>query len=140
MLTDDNLTLAKLRLENAYECLKNAEMSIEHGAYKNAATRSYYCIFHAMRAVLALDTFDSKRHSGIISEFRQRYIKTEIFPKEFSNIIRGAYDNRCSSDYNDFYIASKADITEQVNGAKSFLSSVETYINSFSQTSEIVST
>ena len=42
--------------------------------------RSYYAIFHAMRAVLALDGIDMKRHSGVMSEFRRLYIKTGILP------------------------------------------------------------
>ena len=47
---------------------------------KGAANRSYYAIFHAMRAVLALDGIDMKRHSGVMSEFRRLYIKTGILP------------------------------------------------------------
>ena len=34
---------------------------------KSVANRSYYAVFHAMRAVLAFDKIDLKRHSGIIS-------------------------------------------------------------------------
>jgi uncharacterized protein (UPF0332 family) len=36
-----------------------------------------------MRAVQALDGFDSKKHSGVISAFRKDYIKTGIFPEFF---------------------------------------------------------
>jgi hypothetical protein len=39
-------------------------------SFETAANRSYYCIFNAMRAVLSLDRFDSKKHSGIIDAFR----------------------------------------------------------------------
>ena len=42
-----------------------------HRWYRSAANRAYYAIFHAMRAVLALDGVDMKHHSGIISEFRK---------------------------------------------------------------------
>ena len=37
--------LAKYRLEQARECLRDAENSM-NASNKNAANRSYYCIFH----------------------------------------------------------------------------------------------
>ena len=79
--------LALYRIEKAKECLENAEFSLEHSNYIVAINRSYYCILHAMRAVLALDGFDSQKHSGIISAFRQRYIKTELFPQLFPMLL-----------------------------------------------------
>ena len=61
-----------------------------HRWYRSAANRAYYAIFHAMRAVLALDGVDMKHHSGIISEFRKRYIKTGVFDASLSGLISGA--------------------------------------------------
>ena len=63
-----------------------------------------------MRAVLALDGFDSKKHSGIIAEFRKNYLKTEILPKELSPMIDGLVETRQGSDYDDFYIISKEEV------------------------------
>ena len=76
------------------------------GCYRSAANRAYYAIFHAMRAVLALDGVDMKHHSGIISEFRKRYIKTGALTPAVRTDLR-APDVREGSDYNDFFIVSK---------------------------------
>lgn len=46
----------------------------EAGRYKNALNRAYYSIFHAMRAVNALDGFDISKHSGVIAHFNQNYV------------------------------------------------------------------
>lgn len=81
-----------------------------------------------MRAILAMDSFDSKKHSGIISAFRERYIKTKIFPPEFSDIIGNAFDIRNDSDYEDFYVISKDEVTKQIENAKAFFAAVEEYI------------
>ena len=78
MLDESKAALIRFRLEQAQECLRAASVLIDAEVYKDAATRSYYCIFHAMRAVLAVDGFDSKKHSGVISAFRQKYIKTAV--------------------------------------------------------------
>jgi uncharacterized protein (UPF0332 family) len=122
--------LSMVRLEQARDCLTAAESLIGSALYKDAANRAYYCIFHSLRAVLALDEYDSKRHSGIISEFQRRYIKTGVFETHFSKIIESAFMVRGKSDYEDFFVISKADVIIQLENAKAFLFAVEAYINS----------
>ena len=95
---------------------------------KSAANRSYYAVFHAMRAVLAFDETDMKRHSGVISEFRRRYIKTEIFETRMSEIISVLFDVRTDSGYDDFFVISKADTAVQIENAEYFVSSVRAYL------------
>ena len=98
--------------------------------YDTAANRSYYAIFHAARAVLALDGLDFKKHSGVISNFQMKYIKTGIFDKQLSNIIKSAFSLRTESDYEDFYVISKADVESQVREAEIFFQTVSEYIHS----------
>ena len=74
MQYDEVKALSNVRFEHAKECLSTAHNVLELGDYKSAANRSYYAIFHAMRAVLAFDGIDMRHHSGIISEFRLLYI------------------------------------------------------------------
>jgi uncharacterized protein (UPF0332 family) len=45
-------TTVNMRLEKARDCLRDAEKNMQDGAYANAANRSYYCIFHAIRTAL----------------------------------------------------------------------------------------
>ena len=66
-----------------------------------------------MRAVLALDSFDSKKHSGIIAEFRKNYLMTEILPKELSLIINSLTKIRQGVDYDDVYVVSKSEVEDQ---------------------------
>ena len=44
-------------------------------------------------------------------------------------MIGTAFEMRNDSDYQDFYVVSKADVEEQVKNAKQFLQTVEEYIN-----------
>lgn len=64
MPDNDKIGLSKARLDNAKERIEFANKIFEIGDYKTVANRSYYAVFAAMRAVLALDGFDSKKHSG----------------------------------------------------------------------------
>jgi uncharacterized protein (UPF0332 family) len=118
---------ARFRLDKAKVCLQDAKAT--NVSFENAVNRSYYCIFSAMRAVLALDGFNSKKHSGIISAFHKDYIRTGIFPKEFSGIITNAFEIRLDSDYEDFYLVSKAEVAAQVENAVIFLEAVEKYVS-----------
>ena len=70
MLDENRISLCKYRIEKAYECLKSAVILKNVGDYTSSANRSYYSIFHAMRAVMALDGEDRKKHSGVVAYFQ----------------------------------------------------------------------
>ena len=129
----DSAVLANVRLQKARACLQSAERELAAGEFPTAVNRSYYCIFHSMRAVLAYDEFDSKKHSGIISAFHKNYIKTRVFSAQFSDIIDNAFEIRNDSDYDDFFLISKADIVAQIENARTFLEAVEKYISQKTQ-------
>lgn len=100
--------LSVYRSENAQEDLKRAKREYEAGDYKLTMNRSYYAIFHAMRAVNILDEFDSSKHSGVIAHFNRCRVKSGDFPKKISKKITEAREVRQKSDYDDSYIASAA--------------------------------
>ena len=124
MQDDEIKALSDLRMEHAVECLETAKKVLEFGDYKSAANRSYYAVFHAMRAVLAYDDIQKTKHSGIISEFRRLYIKTGVFDSEMCDIISNLFDIRTNSDYNDFFVVAKDDVKRQVAGAETFIISL----------------
>lgn len=122
--------LSAVRYDHAEECFEAAKNLVLSGQYKSAANRLYYAVFHAMRAVLAFDGIDMKHHSGIISEFRKRYIKTGVFSKSLSNTISIAFDMRTGSDYDDHYIIVKSEVDELLADAETFLKEIMEYIDS----------
>lgn len=121
--------LSKYRYERALEELKNAKDVFDAGSYKLALNRSYYAIFHAMRAVNVLDEFDSSKHSGVIAHFNQYHVKTGDFQKDASKIIQNAMEMREHADYEDFFVASKKDAEEQISKAEQFLEYVKVFLD-----------
>ena len=75
----DTVVLAKYRLDMAKENLATAVLALENNMLKSSANRAYYTILHSLRAVLALEKKDFKKHSAIIAYFNQQYIKTKKF-------------------------------------------------------------
>ena len=64
----------------------------------------------------------------MIAYFNQNFVKTGIFAKETSKIIKNASIMREQSDYSDFFIASKQDAEEQIEKAKEFIGEIERYL------------
>ena len=120
--------LVVYRFECAIEALEDARLLFHAGRYKVSLNRSYYSIFHAMRAVNALDGFDSSKHSGVMAHFNQFHVKEGHFPKEASKIIKGASLMREQADYEDFFVVCGQDADEQIQKAEQFLSLVKNYL------------
>ena len=128
MPSEKSVILSKYRLERSKEFLDSAVKNLEIEEYRTANNRAYYSVFHAMRAVLALDEVDFKKHSGVISYFREHYIKTKMFDREISDIITSASLIRSKSDYDDFYIAKKDEAAEQVENAQKVYMIIKNYL------------
>ena len=120
--------LAQYRMERAKEMLIASEENLKIEQYRTSLNRSYYAIFHAMRAVNILEGYDSSKHSGVIAYFTQTFLKTERLDRELSKIIKEASYLREKSDYDDFYIASKDEALKQLENAKIFLQMISEFI------------
>lgn len=75
MLVDNEskaVDLCVYRINNADETLDTAKLCIEHKRYKDAVDRCYYAAFYAVKAVLALEEIDVKRHKDAVAYFNQR--------------------------------------------------------------------
>lgn len=121
--------LIQYRLYNAKEKLEAAEILLNAGKYKDSIGRSYYAIFSAVRAILALDHVDFSKHAGVISYFQKEYIKTKKFDIKYSKYLQTAFQIRNVCDYDDFYIASKQDAEIQIEHAKEFLEAVKAFLS-----------
>ena len=119
---------AKHRLDKSKEDLEAAHLLFDNGNYRIANNRAYYSIFHGLRAVLVFDNFDFGKHSGIIAEFRRKYIKGGIFPVEMSRMIGSAFTIRNASDYDDMFLASREDTEEQIANAEYVYREISAYI------------
>ena len=51
------------------------------------------------------------------------------YQKTLSRIINELFDVRTRSDYDDFFVISKAEVEEQVKNAEVFLSAIKKYLS-----------
>lgn len=119
--------LALYRIDTAKEDLKSAKILRDASCFKGANNRAYYAIFHAINAIHALNGVAYKKHKDAIANFNKEYVKTEIFPKEIGRKIASVEEIRHASDYDDFYIATRDEVDEQISIAEEFIKMVEVY-------------
>ena len=120
---------SKYRIEKAKETLKTAEFILEDGDdYASTNNRAYYAIFYAIRAVLALEQIDFKRHKDVIAYFNKNFVNTEIFPRNIGRKIAQAQKIREDSDYDDEYVPSYEKTKQQIETARELIDLVEKYI------------
>jgi len=120
--------MSDYRLEQAEQCLASAEMLFDAGDFKGAANRSYYCVFHAIRSMLALENVDFSSHAAVIAYFRKNYIKTNKLQVGLSDILGELFTVRNKCDYDDFYVISKSEVRRQLESAKFFIDEVRIFL------------
>ena len=119
------IELSEYRLGKAKDLLKQADVLLKHQGYDGSINRSYYAIFNAVRALLALLNLDSQRHSGVIAYFDRYFVKTGICEKLLSRIVPDAFDVRQESDYEDFAAPTFEQAQLQFDNATTLIDQVE---------------
>jgi len=129
MADEEHIALSKHRLRKAKDDLSASKLLFENNKLTQSINRSYYSIFHATRALLALEKFDSRKHTGVIAYFNKNFIKTGKIEKEYSKMLMDAQDFRNDSDYDDLFVVSREEAEKQLNDAGNFIKRIETFIN-----------
>ncbi|XEQ92881.1 hypothetical protein SCACP_17320 [Sporomusa carbonis] len=74
---------------------------------------------------MALDSFDSKRHSTIIGYFNQHYIATGKIEATYYQMLSNAFRVRNKTDYDDFYVVGRDEAQQQLENATSFIAIIK---------------
>ena len=127
-MDDRQKELCRYRLQQAEESLTVAKTCLEGEFYKDSINRSYYSVFYAIKAVLALGSVDFKRHKDVVSYFNKEYVATEKFPKTLGRKIGNLKQIREDSDYDDEFVVKPEDTFAQIQTAEELIKLVEEYI------------
>jgi uncharacterized protein (UPF0332 family) len=124
----DNKHEVRLYIENAQEMLAAAKVNLDNDFYASGVNRSYYAVFYAANALLATLGEARSKHSGVISVFRQRFIKTGELVAELSEIYGDLLNSRQSGDYD---LNTRVDIEtarQLLEKARRFVDEVEQWL------------
>ncbi len=120
---------ALYRLERAKEEYETANLLFRENKLLAANNRAYYSIFYAIRAILAMEKIDFKRHKDVLAYFNKNYVKTEIFPRQMGRRIIMASKVREDSDYDEKYEPSSEATFLQIETCKELIELVEKYLD-----------
>ena len=129
-LVSENGQFNRIRwlMERSRRTLRTARLVFKDEDYASAVNRAYYAIFYAANAALAAQNVERHKHSGVISEFRLRFIKTGLIEREYGALYGDTMDARHDSDY-DFVTETERERAESaIAESEQFVSRIERFL------------
>lgn len=120
--------IARHRIEQARENLKEAKVLVESRLWGGSVNRIYYACFHAASALLLTIGQASKTHSGVRSLFNQYFIETGRIPVDLSKFYGQLFNTRQQSDYGDFFTPEEEYVREALVQAELFVNTISAMI------------
>ena len=120
--------LVKYRLAQARDTIDVVDLLIKNNKLSSAINRIYYGMFYSLLALALQFNFETSKHQQLIGWFNKEFIRTGIIEKEFGRILRDAFENRTSGDYDSFVIFDQAEVLLLFTDMKSFIEQIEIFI------------
>ena len=115
---DDRELLINNYLEKSRTTIKKVEFLVENSEYQLAVNRIYYGIYYSLSALAIKHQYSTSKHAQLIGWFNRTFVKAGAIEKEFSKMIRKAFENRMEGDYNVFADFSKEEVEQSLKEMK----------------------
>ena len=125
---EERRTMVALQMEKAHRFLNQAQMVLDLQQWDLAANRYYYACFHAVQALFIYNGLASKRHSGMLSQFGQHFIKTGIIEDRLGGFLTRMEQLREKGDYNCLFSISKEELDTIIDPAHQLIQAIEELI------------
>ena len=122
------LQLARYRIQQAHDSLKEATILVREETWRGAINRAYYVMFYAVLALTIVAGFSTSKHAGVLAFFDREYIKTGIFSKALSKKMHLAFECRKTQDYGEFILVDESIAQETLADATEFVEAIESYL------------
>lgn len=118
----------KYRLQKAAQSIKEAKLLMENGLNDTAMSRLYYAAFYAINALLSINGFNPKTHSGTKSIFNKEFILTGKIESRFSDFYSFLMAKRFEADYDDFVFIDEKKIQSLLAETEEFVATINAII------------
>jgi uncharacterized protein (UPF0332 family) len=119
----------RLRIEQARETLREADALRERELWRGVINRSYYAMFYAVLALGVYKQIVLSKHSQAIAFFDKEFVKTGIFPREFSRSLHLGFDQRQVNDYGDIWAVNQEEAETIFSESGLFVDGIGDYLN-----------
>ncbi|MDD5169865.1 MAG: HEPN domain-containing protein [Syntrophales bacterium] len=122
-------SLAGHRLTQAEESLEDAGYLMDGGkSLRSVVNRLYYGMFYAVLALLIYEPYSSSKHTGVISYFNRKFVKSGIFPESLGRHLNKAFEFRQRGDYREYFELSKDQVAPLLTEAREFITDIKAYL------------
>jgi uncharacterized protein (UPF0332 family) len=118
----------KAIIKKAERSIKTSKRLFDDEDFDFAISRLYYAVFYAMTAALLTKNISVSKHTGVISNFNQHFIKPGIFPKNFSKIISRLSRERQVGDYGFYIDITEDEIHKDLKSAQNIIEEIKGYL------------
>ena len=125
---EDRELLIHNYLEKSRTTIKKVEFLVENSEYQLAVNRIYYGIYYSLSALAIKHQYSTSKHAQLIGWFNRTFVKAGAIEKEFSKMIRKAFENRMEGDYNVFADFSKEEVEQSLKEMKIVIQALEKLI------------
>ncbi len=129
MITDsDRKEIIQLRLENARQAVKAAEIMKENELWNSCINRMYYACYYTVTALLIKTGIEATTHAGVRQMFNLHFIKEGKLPREIGYYYSDLFAKRQSGDYDDFIMFDSKLVESLFADFYSFIDTLEELI------------
>jgi uncharacterized protein (UPF0332 family) len=115
-------------IDKSNRAIKSARREYKAGDYDYACSRAYYAVFYLLEGVLLLDNKRFTKHSAVISFFNKDYVKTNLFPMEFSKHVKYLLKRREIGDYSLSIRVGEEDARNCISKAEEIFKVISDYL------------
>ena len=121
-MTEENQRRNALdELERAQTCLGEAQALREDGFPYGAASRAYYAVFHAARALLFAVGLEAKTHKAVASLIGEHYVRPGKLSSAMGRLVSRMQRDREDADYASGAVFTDEEASQMIADAETFL-------------------
>jgi uncharacterized protein (UPF0332 family) len=120
-MDEERRAIVRARLTKAEGKIAAARADLAAGRCDDDASRAYYAMFHAARALLAAKGLTARSHSGLAPVFGEHLVRSGEVDVRLGRWLGQGRRTREIGDYDDFLSIEQDEATEAVSRAERFL-------------------
>jgi len=115
-------------LARAEQALAAAEALLGLGLHADSVSRSYYGVFHHLRALLLSKGLEPRTHAGAIHLFNSEFVRPQLLPSSHNRLLSGLQGSRQLADYDAAASFSAEDARAQLADARTFAAEIVAFL------------
>lgn len=108
--------------------LRAARILFDQELFDVAVSRAYYAMFYLAEAALVSRDLAFSRHSTVIAQFHQEFVRSGLLPQRCHDALQRVFDDRNTADYAEDVVVPAERACVDLEAAEAFVSQVETWL------------